>query len=292
MNIININPVNTKSSLSNIPKSPLHKVNSETVSSASKGRFDSFTLVGTDEKYENGADIKELGSKTAELVRNMSGFSDEEKAEIAFGSYLEMAKAINGMKQAIEYDITCFSEYKDEKAYYTDLLNNGGVIGDGGGRYKFGGNAAGDVVQTEDIQNALSGVQSHIDAWCGKNTAEKSYPRQMPDGVYGIFTPEVGYRIAEKVFRLSADVFSAATGINGSALDLKDNEFFFSKEGVTEENFLEKANTILGAVKGRIKQLGDIWSEYSYNNRHFTDKIKERYKVRINDLLNPLQYKA
>lgn len=292
MNIININPINTKSSLSNIPKSPLHKVNSETVSSASKGRFDSFTLVGTDEKYENGADIKELGSKTAELVRNMSGFSDEEKSEIAFGSYLEMAKAINGMKQAIEYDITCFSEYKDEKAYYTDLLNNGGVIGDDGGRYKFGGNAAGDVVQTEDIQNALSGVQSHIDAWCGKNTAEKSYPRQMPDGVYGIFTPEVGYRIAEKVFRLSADVFSAATGINGSALDLKDNEFFFSKEGVTEENFLEKANTILGAVKGRIKQLGDIWSEYSYNNRHFTDKIKERYKVRINDLLNPLQYKA
>lgn len=292
MNIININPVNTKSSLSNIPKSPLHKVNSETVGSASKGRFDSFTLVGTDEKYENGADIKELGSRTAELVRNMSRFSDEEKAEIAFGSYLEMAKAINGMKQAIEYDITCFSEYKDEKAYYTDLLNNGGVIGDGGGRYKFGGNAAGDVVQTEDIQNALSEVQSHIDAWCGKNTAEKSYPRQMPDGVYGIFTPEVGYRIAEKVFRLSADVFSAATGINGSALDLKDNEFFFSKEGVTEENFLEKANTILGAVKGRIKQLGDIWSEYSYNNRHFTDKIKERYKVRINDLLNPLQYKA
>ena len=60
----------------------------------------------------------------------MSRFSDEEKAEIAFGSYLEMAKAINGMKQAIEYDITCSSEYKDEKAYYTNLLsgNWSGVI--------------------------------------------------------------------------------------------------------------------------------------------------------------------
>ncbi len=209
----------------------------------------------------------------------MSRFSDEEKAEIAFGSYLEMAKAINGMKQAIEYDITCSSEYKDEKAYYTDLLNNGGVIGEGGGRYKFGSNVVGDVAEIEDIQNALSEVQSHIDAWCGKNAAEKSYPRQMPDGVYGIFTPEVGYRIVEKVFRLSADIFSAATGINDSALDLKDNEFFFSKEGVTEENFLEKANSLLDSVKNRIKQLGDIWSEYSYNTRHLTDKTKDRLKV-------------
>lgn len=279
MNIININHVNTKRNLGVIPKSSFSKVNSETAGPVSNGRFDSFTIVGTDENYKNGADIKELDSKTAELVRNMSKFSDEEKSEIAYGAYLEMAKVISGMKQAIEYDITCFSEFKDEKAYYTDLLNSGGKIGEGGGRYKFGGNVAGDVVESEDIENALSEVQNSIDSWCGKNSDERSMPRQLPEGVYGIFTPEVGYRIVEKIFRREAEVFSAATGISDSALELKDNEFFFSKEDVNEENFLEKANTLLNAVTDRYKKLGDIMSEYSYNHRHLMDRLKERLET-------------
>lgn len=285
MNVISINSPNIKAVSSSTARNAVHGAGSLKVSS-SKGRFDTFNLVGADEKYINGADVKSLDFKAAELVRNMSKLSEEEKAELAYGSYLEMAKAIGGMKEAIEYDITCFSEYKEEKAYYTNLLKNGGKIGEGGGQYKFGGNVKGDTVKTDDIKAALSEVQSHIDAWCGKKEAEKPEIRQLPEGVYGIFTHEVGYRIAEKVFRLSANVFSAATGINDSALDLKDNEFFFGKDGVTEENFLEKANTMLSAVKGRIKQLGNIMSEYSHNNRYLTDRVKERHKDRIGEMFD------
>lgn len=65
------------------------------------------------------------------------------------------------------------------------------------------------------------------------------------------------------------------TGISNSALEIEHGEHYFDKEGVNEENFLEKANTLLNAITDRSKRLGDIMSEYSYNQRHLEDKLKE-----------------
>lgn len=276
-----INAANTKTSSVNVPKNFLRKVNSETESPAANDRFDSFTIVGMDEKNKKGAYIKELDTKTAELVRSLSGVPDEDKTELALGSYTDMQMSLHYMKELTEFKIEYFKDMSDKKAYYSGLLDSGCIAGEGGGQYKFSDYAEGDHIDRSKVTAQLDKVQKCIDSLCGNYIKEESEPepQSLPPRVLGYITYDDLYRGAERMFRSASTIFCGVTGISDSALKMEQGEFYFDMEGVTEENYLEKANDLLNAITDRSKKLEDIMSEFSYNQRHQADKLKERLET-------------
>lgn len=239
-------------------------------------RFDSFTMSGTNSKKDNSDDFKELDARKAELVRSLSMLSAEEKLEFAYDSYLDMQKSLYHIKDLVEIQVEMFSELKDKKAYYTDLIDSDCTVGEGGGKYKFLGYEEGSSIEAADVHSVLQKVQRSLDLLCGKIDEEDLVPNPLPEHVTGFITYEDEYYITEMSFRSASTVFSAVTGISDSALQLEPKELYFNKESVNEENFLEKANSLIDTITNRSKKLGDIMSEYSYNHRHLMDKLQDR----------------
>lgn len=279
MKILSIGAFNPNTLFANTAKNASKADQKDGIVFTPNRRFDSFTMIGTEEKGKSSDEFKELDAKTAELVRSLSMLSSEDKAELAFDSYLDMQKSLFYMKDMVKFQVECFNDLSDKKAYYTDLLNSGCTVGEGGGKYKFSGCTVGErgsSINADDVQKALHKVQQSLDSFCGNFKEEDIAPQPLPEHVLGYITYEQLYLGAERIFRSAATVFSAVTGISDSALELEPGELYFDKEGVNEENFLEKANTLLNAITDRSKKLGDIWSEYSYTHRHLMDKLKER----------------
>lgn len=122
----------------------------------------------------------------------------------------------------------------------------------------------------------MNKVQKGLDSWCREVSDEEIAALPLPEHVTGYITYRNVYFRDEAMFKTGAVVFSGVTGISDSALEIESGELYFSKEGVNEENFLDKANSLLNAITDRSKKLEDIMSEYSYNQHHLMDKLKER----------------
>ena len=217
------------------------------------GRFDTFTLVGGKKPDEP---VK-LSFEKTELIRNLESMSEDEKAEVAVCSYLDMQICCKEALEIHELNAYIVKSGLEERAYYNELKSRGGVISSEGGKYMFTGIEAGTAIDMKSIDNAISDVQQKIDS------------RVMSPNGGDPFGDTV-----EKFFRSSAEAFSAATGISDSALEINDDSFCKIRAGVTEENFLEKTNEAINLIRERSEQLTKVMGEYMNNNPYAKEKMK------------------
>lgn len=279
MKILNTNTFNINAPSANTAKKCSKADQKANVVFTPNHRFDAFTMTGITEKEDNANNINSLDAKTTELVRSLSALSAEDKTELAWDSYLDMQKSLHYIKDMVEIQAERFKDLRDKKAYYTDLLNSNCIVEEERGKYSFSDYNQGSMINSDDVYNALNKVQKSIDLLCGKAKEEDAEPKVLPEHVVGYTTYEEQYRGAERVFKSAANVFSAVTGISDTVLEIEHGELYFDKEDVNEENFLDKANTLFNAITDRSKRLGDIMSEYSYNQRHLMDRLKERLEA-------------
>lgn len=203
-------------------------------------------------------------------MRDISSLFKEEKADAAYYSYIDMMKCCKDMESGLETKKYCFESLKEQKAYYTDLSENGGMITEGRGKFKFFSAKEDTVVSVKDIEEALSEVQVHINNYLIEPTEETD-----------------SLNIGEKFFQISAAVFSAATGITGSALTIYDDSFKKVKSGLTEGNYLERITDNINSIKGRSKQITDIMVDYASKNDLVKEKMKSPFKPAAESEKNP-----
>lgn len=228
--------------------------NSAAASSKPAGRFDTFTLVGTNKPDE----AKKLSFDKAELIRNLESLSEEEKAEVAVGSYISMQKCCKSAISHYETDIYSFKSFQEEKAYYNELKSQGGTVSGEGGKYAFAAVGAGSTIDEKEIDAILSQVQERINRFIMAPTEETAR-----------------YELTDKIFRSASQAFSAVTGISDDALNLEDDSLCKVREGLTEENYLEKANEAINSIKERSKQLTKVMNDYAERNSYAKDKMKD-----------------
>lgn len=279
MKISSMTPFSIAAPSTGNAKGALRFAQSSNTAVDSNRRFDTFTMTGIERKKDGDRNAKNLDEKTAELVRSLSDMSAEDKTKLAFDSYIDMQKSLHYMKEMIEGQIEYFKDMSDKRAYYSGLLDSECIMGEGGGQYKFSDYAEGEHIDRSKVTAQLDKVQKCIDSLCGNNVKEKSEAEPLPPHVLGYITYDDLYRAAERGFRSASEVFCGVTGVSDSALEMERGEFYFDTEGVTEENYLEKANDLLNAITDRSKKLEDIMSEFSYNQRHQADKLKERLET-------------
>lgn len=222
-------------------------------------RFDTFTLVGTGESDK----ATKLSFEKSELIKNLESMSEEEKAEAAVNSYLSMQLDCREALGIHELRVNIFKMNQEEKAYYNELKEQGGVISEEYGKYAFTGMKAGTAIDMDSIEAALSEVQQKIDSLI-----------IPPDGNISFDD------FVDRSFRSSAAIFSAATGISDDALNLNDDSFYKIRAGLTEENFLEKENEAINSIRERSEQLSKVMGEYMEKNPYAKEKMKD-----INNLL-------
>ncbi len=256
----NINAANTNLSSAKKTTAPKGKLNvlgdkDSSVSKNEQSAFETPTTVNADK---------------AELVRNLSSLSKEEKADAAYYSYMDMQICCKSAVDSLEVKRYCFSSLKEQKAYYTDLLEKGGAISEQGGKYEFFGEKEGTFVNREDIEEALSKVQGYINNYLVEPD-EKTSSLEMN----------------EKLFKSSAAVFSAATGINDDALSLEDDSFKKVKGGLTEENYLERITNDINSIKDRSKRITGIMTEYASKNDLVKEKMSDPFKPLSENDKNP-----
>ncbi len=228
-------------------------------------RFDTFTMTGTEKTQKANKSKntpKTIDAAKQELIRNLSEYSDEDKANIAFGSFIEMKISLINAKGYVENQVSSFTELKDQQKYYTELAKNGGYIGDEG-KYAFSKSKEGDFAAISDISKELDNVQRRLDILCGKveGTGSEANYLMGENSVLAFF-----HKMNEKFFAAEAATFSAVTGIEDSALEINPGDFDFDKTDVTEENFLEKANAVIESIEARDKAVTDMWTQYAYDN--------------------------
>lgn len=193
----------------------------------------------------------------AEVIRALDGLSDSDKMEIVMRSYLQMQGRIQSVKSKEESDIKAFGALKEEKAYYTDMLEKSKESGiaeiadDKDARFAFSDMKAGDKLSTRDIEKALDDVQERIDNFL--------YP-------YGKNEDGTGqsHRENERVTRdyiAYASVFQEITGLDADCLHPGD-KLFLNKTDRTEENFIEKARENIDSLNGMSKDLRDLLKKY------------------------------
>lgn len=237
--------------------------NGTTASSKPTGRFDTFTLVGSRESDKTIEISSALSSERAELIRNLDSMSEEEKAEVAVCSYLDMQISCKEALGIHELRTNIFKMRQEEKAYYNELKSQGGIISEEGGKYAFTGMETGTAVDMKSIEAALADAQQKIDSLI-----------IPPDGSASFGS------LVDKSFRASAETFSAATGISDDALNLNDDSFYKIRAGLTEENFLEKENEAINSIRERSEQLSKVMGDYMEKNPYAKEKMKD-----INNLL-------
>ncbi len=222
------------------------------------GRFDTFTLVGTGES-DNAS---KLSFEKSELIRNLDNMSEEEKTEAAVTSYIEMQKCCKSALDRYETDMYSFKSLQEKKAYYNELKSQGGVISEEGGKYAFSESSAGSVIGKKEIDAALSEVQERINRFIMAPTDETA-----------------GYELTDKIFRSASQAFSKATGLSDNALNLDDDSFCKFREGLTEENYLEKTNEAINSIKNRSGQLRSVMNDYTGKKSYAKDLMMNPDKL-------------
>ena len=89
------------------------------------------------------------------------------------------------------------------------------------------------------------------------------------------------------VFKQSAAIFSAATGITDKALSLEDDSMDKVKSGLTEENYLEKTNNDINSLKDRAKEITKIMVDYASKNKLVRERMDDPFKPVDEDDKNP-----
>lgn len=241
-----------------------------------KGKFNIFGSDNskTDQiKIQKNADRAEgLSPENAKLVRDLSSLSSlskEEKVDAVFGAYMGMQNCLRSELDSLETKRSCFNYLKEQKSYYANLMESGGVISKERGKYKFFGKTQGDVVSMEDIENALSEVQGHINNYLPDKWLNK------PDEVTLAFSD-----LNHRLFKEEAAVFSALTGITDDALTVNDESLLRIKSGLTEDNYLSRIDSDINSIKDRLKQITDIMVDYAHGN--------ELVKEKMNNILKPI----
>lgn len=199
-----------------------------------------------------------------QLVRNLSALSSlskEEKADAIHSSYIGMQNCLRSALDGLEIKRYCFNSLKEQKAYYTSLMENDGVISEERGKYNFFDKTQGAVVDMKDIESALSDVQRHINNYLPDN-----YLNNIDDVILAFSD------LDHRLFKEEAAIFSAVTEITDDALILNDESLKRIKSGLTEENYLERITEDINSIKNRSKQITDIMVDYAAKN----DDIKER----------------
>lgn len=242
----------------------------KTAQAEKQGRFDTFTMIGENDKKTTSS----LSTEKKELIRNLDNLSEEEKAEEAVASYIDMQKCCWEVLDRYETDIYLFNSFQEQKAYYNEMKNQGGVISEEGGKYAFAASSAGSVIDEKDIDAALSEVQKRINRLTMAPTEETAR-----------------YELNDKIFRLASQAFAKVTGISDDALNLDDDSFCKVREGLTEENYLEKTIEAANLVKNRSEQLRSVMSDYTGRNSYAKEAMKNLdkfLKVDLNKEAPPL----
>lgn len=232
------------------------------------GRFNTFTKVDEPEKKT------ERSAKDSELIKNLDRLSEEEKADVAFSSYLEMRKCL---KLAADYktrQIGTYGNLQEEKAYYTSLLSANGKITRDYGKYAFADKQVGNCVSKSDVESAPSELQRRLDS---------------------MVNPEkgVGNDLHARIFQISSNVFQAVTGITNDVLNLSDESLWKLTDGLTHENFVDTVSENLKSVLKRSNQLQDLMNDYIKGNKYAqeiakNDGLEPAYKDRAH-LLETLE---
>lgn len=226
------------------------------------------------EKKDKGnfdkAEAADIDRMKLKLTRDLSDLSADEKAEAAFNSYMSMQRSCREAIGSLELKEYCFTNLKEQKAYYLDLLENDGKISESGGKYEFFGEKDGTYVNKDDIAKALSKVQGHINNYLAEPD-EKNDVTNFP----------------KMVFKQSAAIFSAATGITDKALSLEDDSMDKVKSGLTEENYLEKTNNDINSLKDRAKEITNIMVDYASRNKLVRERMDDPFKPVDEDDKNP-----
>lgn len=260
-------------------KSTLKFAQSSNTAVDSNRRFDTFTMTGVEGKKDGDHNAKMLDEKTAELVRSLSLMCKDDETELAFAAYVDMQRALGCMKELTEDGISYFTELTEKKVYYNSLLDSQCFVGEGGGQYRFSDYAEGEHVDRSKVTAQLDKVQKCIDSMCGNYAEEKPSSEPLPPHVLGYITYDDLYEAAESLFKCASQDFCGVTGISNSALEMEKGEFHFDTEGVTEENFLEKANDLLNSINERSEKLKDVMTEYLYSKNHKLDKLQTRLEL-------------
>lgn len=253
----NINAANTNLTAITNRETVMRSANGEKLQK-SAGRFDTFTMLSADDQKI----AKGLSAEKAELIRNLDNLSEEEKAEVAVASYIDMQKCCKSALDRYETDIYSFKSLQEKKAYYNELKSQGGVISEDGGKYAFATSSAGSVIGEKEIDEALSEVQERLDLLTMSPTEETA-----------------GYELNDKIFRSASNAFAKATGISDDALNLNDDSLCKVKEGLTEENYLEKMNEAINSVKNRSQQLKSVMNDYMGKNSYAKDLMMNPNKL-------------
>ncbi len=261
----NINVTNT--SLSAVKKNNHNPI-------VSKGKFN---ISGSDNsktdqiKAPKNTDKTEgLSAENAKLVRGLSSLSSlskEEKAEAVFGAYMGMQNCLRSELDSLETKRSCFSYLKEQKAYYTDLIEKGGVISEDRGKYEFFSKTQGDVIDMKDIESELSKVQERINCYLPDKWQNK------PDEVFLAFSD-----LNHRLFKEDAAIFSALTGISDNALTVNDDSLIRIKSGLTEDNYLDRIDGDINSIKDRLKQITDIMVDYAHSNELVKEKMNNPFK--------------
>lgn len=220
-----------------------------------------FTLSSKTTSKSDKSEADTLTPEKSKLVRDLSSLSKEEKAEAAFDSYMSMQRSCREAIGSLELKESCFTYLKEQKAYYLDLLENDGKISESGGKYEFFGEKDGTYVNKDDITKALSKVQGHINNCLAE-------PDEKNDVI----------NFTKMVFKQSAAIFSAATGITDKALSLEDDSMDKVKSGLTEENYLDRITEDINSLKERSKQITDIMVDYASKNELIKEKMNDPFK--------------
>lgn len=253
----NINVVNTNLAAITNRKTVMNFSNGDKPKK-SVGRFDTFTIISSDDQKA----AKGLSAEKAELVRNLDNLSEEEKAEVAVASYIDMQKCCKSALDRYETDMYSFKSLQEKKAYYNELKNQGGIISEEGGKYAFAESNAGSVIGEKEIDAALSEVQERINRFIMAPSEETA-----------------GYELTDKIFRSASQAFSKVTGITDDALNLGDDSLCKFREGLTEENYLEKTNEAINSIKNRSQQIRSVMSDYTGRNSYAKDLMTNPNKL-------------
>ena len=214
------------------------------------GRFDTFTKVDEPEKKTARS------AEDDQLVKNLDRLSEEEKADVAFSSYLEMRKCL---KLAADYksrQISTYGNLQEEKVYYSSLLKANGKISGDYGKYAFADKHGGSYVSKSDVEDALCKVQRRLDS---------------------LVNPEkgVGNDLHARIFQISSNVFQAVTGITDDVLNLADESLWKLPDGITHENFLDTVSENLRSVQERSDRLQEVMKDYINGNKYAQEAEKK-----------------
>lgn len=246
-------------------------------------RFDRFILNNI---IEESTDTETDGM--TEIKKMLTDINTEEKQtdlKTALECYSLMQNLLQGEIRGAEGQIERFNKLSEEKKYYQGLLDGAedDVITVNSGRYLLSGIQDGAKVSRKDIEAAVAYVERKIsdDLICRKvyfiedvpeRPSEDDFVQYDENGIAHAAIPDMSKLAADekfseilrngnsKYYRELTKVFSEATGIDmGFGGDYSE---LFSKEGYTEENFVEKTLERIEALKSASQNLKNTMCDW------------------------------